>query len=48
MIIDGHTHIFLDEPTVVERFAGEKMLVNQMGRAGINVGRIDYTFGRRK
>ncbi len=48
LIIGGHTHTFLDEPTVVENPAGEKVLVNQVGWAGVNLGRIDYTFGKRK
>jgi 5'-nucleotidase len=48
LIIGGHTHTFLDAPTVVENLGGEKVLVNQVGWAGINLGRIDYTFGKRK
>lgn len=48
LIVGGHTHTFLDEPTVVENPTGNKVLVNQVGWAGINLGRIDYTFGKRK
>ncbi|WP_017730445.1 metallophosphoesterase [Nafulsella turpanensis] len=48
LIIGGHTHTFLEEPTVVRNPAGEDVLVNQVGWAGINVGRIDYTFEKRK
>lgn len=42
LIIGGHTHTFLDEPTQVENFEGQKVLVNQVGWAGLNVGRIDF------
>ncbi|MCH8534410.1 MAG: metallophosphatase [Flavobacteriaceae bacterium] len=42
LIIGGHTHTFLDEPTQVENSEGQKVLVNQVGWAGLNVGRIDF------
>ncbi|WP_019038009.1 bifunctional metallophosphatase/5'-nucleotidase [Psychroflexus tropicus] len=44
LIIGGHTHTFLDQPSVVENAIGDKVLVNQVGWAGINVGRIDFYF----
>ena len=48
LIIGGHTHTFLEEPAVVMNPAGEEVLVNQVGWSGINLGRIDYVFGKRK
>ena len=42
LIIGGHTHTFLDKPTVVKNVEGKKVLVNQTGWAGINLGRIDF------
>jgi 5'-nucleotidase len=42
LIIGGHTHTFLDKPTVVKNKAGEDVLVNQVGCYGINLGRIDF------
>jgi 5'-nucleotidase len=44
LIIGGHTHTFLDKPTAIENAEGKIVLVNQVGWAGINVGRIDFYF----
>lgn len=44
LIIGGHTHTFLDAPVTVNNANGKPMLINQVGFAGINVGRIDLTF----
>ncbi len=44
LIIGGHTHTFLPKPTVVKNSIGENMLINQVGKWGINLGRIDYFF----
>lgn len=42
LIIGGHTHTFLEEPTVVENASGETTLVNQVGWAGVQLGRLDF------
>jgi 5'-nucleotidase len=42
LIIGGHTHTFLQKPTVTENLEGKKVLVNQTGWAGVNLGRIDF------
>ncbi len=42
LIIGGHTHTFLDTPTEVKNLAQKKVLINQVGWAGINLGRIDF------
>ena len=47
-IIGGHTHTFLDAPVVVNNRDGQPLWVNQVGFAGINLGRIDLTFERGK
>ena len=44
LIIGGHTHTFLDKPTVLKNADGKDVLVNQVGCYGINVGRIDFYF----
>ncbi len=44
LIIGGHTHTFLKKPTVTKNNKGENMLINQVGKWGINVGRIDFFF----
>jgi 5'-nucleotidase len=42
LIIGGHTHTFLDKPTVLKNSEGNDVLVNQVGCYGINLGRIDF------
>lgn len=44
LIIGGHTHTFLDKPTKVSNKSGQTTLVNQVGWAGLNLGRIDFYF----
>ncbi len=44
LIIGGHTHTFLDKPTIVKNLDGVDTLVNQVGCYGINLGRIDFYF----
>lgn len=44
LIIGGHTHTFLDKPTVLKNAVGKDVLVNQVGCYGINLGRIDFYF----
>ncbi len=44
LIIGGHTHTFLPKPTIVKNSAGENMLINQVGKWGLNLGRVDFYF----
>jgi 5'-nucleotidase len=44
LIIGGHTHTFLKEPTLVKNAIGENVIVNQVGWAGLALGKIDFTF----
>jgi len=46
LIIGGHTHTFLEEPTKATNLDGETVLINQVGWAGIQLGRIDFEFDR--
>jgi 5'-nucleotidase len=46
LILGGHTHTFLDEPTKVTNKAGKTTLVNQAGWGGMAMGRIDLWFER--
>ena len=41
MILGGHSHTFLARPDYITNAVGRKVLVNQVGFGGINVGRID-------
>lgn len=42
LIIGGHTHTFLDKPTLTSNMNGDHVLVNQVGWAGLQLGRIDF------
>jgi len=44
LIIGGHTHTFLDKPTIVTNALQKEILVNQVGCYGLNLGRIDFYF----
>jgi len=44
LIIGGHTHTFLEKPTVVKNRKENDILVNQVGCFGINLGRLDFYF----
>jgi 5'-nucleotidase len=44
LIIGGHTHTFLPQPDRIKNKIGKEVMVNQVGWAGIHLGRIDYTF----
>jgi 5'-nucleotidase len=48
LIIGGHTHRFFDKPREYTNKIGEKVLVNQVGWGGIQLGRIDYLFAGKK
>jgi 5'-nucleotidase len=48
LIIGGHTHTFLDKPTIAKNSSGREVLVNQVGCYGINLGRIDFYFDSNK
>lgn len=42
LIIGGHTHTFLSKPTIAKNKVNRPVLINQVGWAGINLGRIDF------
>ncbi len=44
LIIGGHTHTFLKKPVNQLNLDGKKVLINQVGWAGINIGKIDFHF----
>jgi 5'-nucleotidase len=41
LILGGHTHTFLDTPDVFPKPGGRRTLVNQVGWAGMRLGRVD-------
>src|SRR5690349_12458434 len=43
-IASGHTHTFMKEPVTQTQPCGAKTTIFQVGKSGIYVGRIDFTF----
>lgn len=48
VIIGGHTHRFFEQPRKYKNKKGNEVLVNQMGWAGIQLGRLDYNLFNEK
>jgi 5'-nucleotidase len=46
LIIGGHTHTFLDNPVVIKNKKGDDVVINQVGWAGIVLGRLDFEFSK--
>ena len=46
LIIGGHTHTFLNKPVKQLNLEGKKVLINQVGWAGINIGKVDFHFSQ--
>tara|TARA_Y100000746_G_scaffold161874_1_gene139330 strand:- start:101 stop:1012 length:912 start_codon:yes stop_codon:yes gene_type:complete len=44
LIIGGHTHTFLKKPKIVTNAINKKVIINQVGWGGINIGKIDFIF----
>lgn len=44
LIIGGHTHTFLNEPVVFKNKKSNDVIVNQVGWAGLVLGRLDFEF----
>lgn len=48
LILGGHTHTFLPEPQKFKNKSDRTVLVNQVGWAGLLLGRIDFYFDKNK
>lgn len=46
LVIGGHTHTFLDNPVVIKNKKAGDVVVNQVGWAGIILGRLDFEFSK--
>ena len=44
LIIGGHTHTFMKVPEEIMNLDGKATTINQVGFAGINLGRLDFHF----
>jgi 5'-nucleotidase len=47
VILGGHTHTFMEAPEKIIHSNAPETLINQVGWAGINLGRIDYIFNKK-
>jgi len=43
-IASGHTHTFMEKPVMQTQPCGAKTMIFQVGKSGIYVGRVDFTF----
>lgn len=48
LILGGHTHTFLPEPQSFINRKGKNILVNQVGWAGLLLGKLDFYFDKNK
>lgn len=46
LVIGGHTHTFMEAPAVEKNKLGSDVLINQVGWAGIVLGRLDFEFSK--
>ncbi|MBT6515057.1 MAG: metallophosphatase [Flavobacteriales bacterium] len=44
LILGGHTHTFLEQPTSIQNSENQAILVNQAGWAGLAIGKLDFFF----
>jgi len=47
LIIGGHTHTFLKKPVSILNLDKRKVIINQVGWAGINIGKVDFHFSQK-
>ena len=43
-IASGHTHLFMEKPVMQQQPCGKETVIFQVGKSGIYVGRVDFTF----
>ncbi len=48
LILGGHTHTFLDVPDIVRNLEGRDVMINQVGWAGINLGKLEFYFDKKR
>ncbi len=44
LILGGHTHTFLSEPIIYKNVDNKNVIVNQVGWAGLKLGKLDFIF----
>ncbi|PSL02556.1 bifunctional metallophosphatase/5'-nucleotidase [Cecembia rubra] len=46
LIIGGHTHTFLDEPTQIKNTEGHTTIIHQVGTGALRLGKVDFEFNK--
>ena len=41
-IASGHTHTFMEKPVMQKKPSGKDTIIFQVGKSGINLGRVDF------
>lgn len=44
LILGGHTHTFMERAEITSNSKGKEVLINQVGWAGIHLGKVDFYF----
>lgn len=47
LILGGHTHTFMEKAEIHKNKNGQPVLINQVGFAGLVLGRIDFYFNKK-
>ena len=47
LILGGHTHTFMEKAEIHKNKIGQPVLINQVGFAGLMLGRIDFYFNKK-
>jgi len=48
IILGGHTHTFMDQPDYYRNREGQYVMINQVGWAGLRLGKIELTFEKNR
>jgi 5'-nucleotidase len=48
LILGGHTHTFLEQPTIAKNNVGKQIIINQVGWAGIQLGSLKFDLIQQK
>ncbi len=48
LILGGHTHTFLEQPTIILNKQNKEVVINQTGWRGVKLGRINIAFDDQK
>jgi len=48
LIASGHAHLFMEKPVMQKQPCGAETMIFQVGKSGINLGRVDFTMRQGK